>query len=66
MVQSGDRRPRILAGRGCPWPEVPRSHAEAYAAGLPKSDLKVIAGAGNSIVAERGGEAAALLRNFLS
>lgn len=59
-----DRPALVVAGESDHF--VPRSHAEAYAAGLPKSDLEVIVGAGNSIVAERGGDAAALLRNFLS
>jgi pimeloyl-ACP methyl ester carboxylesterase len=44
---------------------VPRTHAEAYAAGLPQATLQIVAGAGNSIIAERGGEAATLVRAFL-
>jgi pimeloyl-ACP methyl ester carboxylesterase len=43
---------------------VPRAHAEAYARGFAKSELRVVQGAGHSPHAEKPAETAALLRDF--
>ncbi|HUZ74569.1 MAG TPA: alpha/beta hydrolase [Stellaceae bacterium] len=44
---------------------VPRAHGEAYAAGLGKAKLHIIAGAGHSPHVERPDETAAAIRAFL-
>jgi pimeloyl-ACP methyl ester carboxylesterase len=42
---------------------VPAAHAKAYADGLRNAELRIVAGAGNSLVVEKPGEVAALVRN---
>jgi pimeloyl-ACP methyl ester carboxylesterase len=59
-----DRPALIVAGEADNF--VPRVHAEAYAAAIPTARLQLLAGAGNSVAAERGDEVAALLAEFLS
>jgi pimeloyl-ACP methyl ester carboxylesterase len=59
-----DRPALVVAGDSDNF--VPRAHAQAYAAGFPNGQLHVVAGAGNSVVVERGDEVAVLLKGFLS
>jgi pimeloyl-ACP methyl ester carboxylesterase len=54
-----DRPALVVAGEDDHF--VPRRHAEAYAAGFPDARLHLLAGAGHSIVVERGEEVAALI-----
>ncbi len=58
-----DRAALVVAGESDNF--VPRQHAEAYAAGFPKAQLHVAAGAGNSLVVEHGDEVAVLLKAFV-
>jgi pimeloyl-ACP methyl ester carboxylesterase len=58
-----DRPALIVAGDGDNF--VPREHAEAYATGFPNARLHMVAGAGNSLVVERGDEVAAMLKAFM-
>jgi len=62
-LQRFDRPALVLAGDSDAF--VLHAHAQAYAAGLPQAKLQVISGAGNSIIAERGEEAAGSIREFL-
>jgi pimeloyl-ACP methyl ester carboxylesterase len=58
-----DRPALVVAGESDNF--VPRPHADTYVAGFPNAQLHLLAGAGHSIVVERGDEVAALLTGFL-
>ena len=58
-----DRTVLVVAGESDNF--VPRQHAEAYAAGFPNARLHMVAGAGNSLLVERGDEVAAMLKAFM-
>ena len=58
-----DRPVLVVAGESDNF--VPRAHADAYAAGFPNAQLHMVAGAGNSVIVERGEEVAAMLKAFV-